>query len=164
MARYIYCPMCATELVPRPDGLMKCPACRYTNYENPIPAAACLIPYDDGIVLVKRGAEPHKGEWCLPCGFLKKGEDFTSACIREIKEETGLDIEIEDLLYLCNPSTWGSPTNQVIAHYLGSVTNGVLRADDDATEIRIFTDETRPKLCFESHQKVVDEWFDLMEG
>lgn len=160
--RYRFCPLCATPLFPRQDGLMKCPSgdCRFTDYETPISASACLVPHNNGIVLVQRGVNPFKGSWCLPCGFVKKGEDPQGACIRETFEETGLNVELEKILYICNPSTWGDETNQIIFHFLGKVTDGTLKADDDAMEVAVFTEASLPEICFESHKKVIDAWFD----
>ena len=49
-------------------------------------------------LIVKRGHEPRKGEWSLPGGMLDLGESLTDAVRREIKEETGLDVEIGPII------------------------------------------------------------------
>jgi 8-oxo-dGTP diphosphatase len=56
---------------------------------------AAVIEYPDGrILMVKRKGEPFDGYWCLAGGKLEPNETSEEACIREVKEETGLDVEI----------------------------------------------------------------------
>ena len=47
----------------------------------------------DSILLVERGRAPLKGFWSLPGGVLELGEQLGAAIVREVKEETGLDVE-----------------------------------------------------------------------
>jgi len=72
-----------------------CPACGWVNYENPIPSSAALVRNEKGeILLVKRGVEPGRGKWALPSGFIEIEETPEEACLRELKEETGLEGKI----------------------------------------------------------------------
>lgn len=58
--------------------------------------ATAIIPYSDGrILLVKRDTLPFKGYWALPGGRMEPGEAVEQTCVRETKEETGLDVTIE---------------------------------------------------------------------
>jgi 8-oxo-dGTP diphosphatase len=50
------------------------------------------------VLLVKRGEEPFKGEWALPGGFIEYGEMAEEAVVREVKEETGLDVKASKLI------------------------------------------------------------------
>ncbi len=50
------------------------------------------------VLLVRRGSEPLKGEWTIPGGMLELGEELAEGVRREIKEETGLDIEPLEVL------------------------------------------------------------------
>lgn len=50
------------------------------------------------VLLVKRRNPPNEGRWAIPGGLVELGESVQSATIREIKEETGLDVKIERLL------------------------------------------------------------------
>lgn len=57
-----------------------------------------VIVRDGKALIVKRGHEPRKGEWSLPGGMLDLGESLADAVRREVKEETGLDIELGPIL------------------------------------------------------------------
>lgn len=64
---------------------------------NPIPVVAGVIPIKaaDGsvkVLAVRRSIEPDIGTLCLPCGYMDSGEDLQDAMLREVREETGLDL------------------------------------------------------------------------
>lgn len=74
---------------------LACPACQWVCYENPLPSSAALVRNDKGeVLLVKRGHEPGRGKWALPSGFIEIDETPEKACLRELREETGLKGEI----------------------------------------------------------------------
>ena len=62
------------------------------HYQNPKPTATLICPRDDEILLVQRAFDPGRGEWGLPGGFLELGETLNQGAIRELKEETNLEI------------------------------------------------------------------------
>ena len=57
-----------------------------------------MILQGDSVVLVERGREPLKGRWSLPGGVVEAGERIEDALRREVKEETGLDVEVIELI------------------------------------------------------------------
>jgi 8-oxo-dGTP diphosphatase len=58
-----------------------------------------LVIDDEGrILIMERGTEPFKGRWVLPGGFVDPGETVEAACIREVREELGLDVRIVGLV------------------------------------------------------------------
>ena len=96
-----------------------------------------VVPWEGRIVLVRRGIEPYKGSWALPGGFVTYGEEPAAAAVREMREETGLDIVVESLVAATLVRDDPRALLVVLA-YLGRVTGGTLRAGDDAAEARAF--------------------------
>ena len=60
--------------------------------QRPVPAVGALVFRDGAVLLVKRGAEPNQDRWSLPGGALETGETVEAAVVREIREETGVDV------------------------------------------------------------------------
>ena len=65
--------------------------------ERPVLGVGALIFDGDRILLVQRGNEPYKGWWSLPGGGVETGERLEAAILREVREETGLAVEIVQL-------------------------------------------------------------------
>src|SRR3989338_11385884 len=70
----------------------------WRDFKSPLVAVDPLIVKGNKIVLIKRAIEPFKGMLEFPCGMVEYGETVERAVVREAKEETGLDVEIEDIL------------------------------------------------------------------
>lgn len=102
-------------------------------------AASAVVKDREGrVLLVQRGHEPAIGLWSLPGGSVEQGETLSQAAIREVKEETGLDI-------VTGREVWRIVVELAKnAHYdvhalEGVVTGGVLHAGDDAADARWWT-------------------------
>lgn len=105
----------------------------------PLVAVGAIIVVAGRVLLVRRGAQPLKGEWSLPGGALEIGETLSAGLIREVREETGLAVEPVELTELLDRIYRDGERvryHYVIADYLCRVTGGVLRADSDADEVR----------------------------
>ena len=91
------------------------------------------------VLLVRRGTEPLRGHWSLPGGLIEVGEALADALIREVKEETGLEVRTVELIELLDRIHREGERvryHYVIADYLCIVTGGELRASSDADEVR----------------------------
>lgn len=66
--------------------------------EFPVVGVSGVVLAGDRVLLVKRGAEPHKGLWSLPGGAVETGEGLAVACAREVAEETGIAVEVGPLV------------------------------------------------------------------
>ena len=66
--------------------------------KNPIIASSAVVKHGSEILLIKRKYPPGIGKWALPGGIVEYGETVEQAAIREVKEETNIDIKIEKLL------------------------------------------------------------------
>ena len=61
---------------------------------HPVVGVGAVVVRDGKALIIKRAHEPRKGEWSLPGGLLELGESLQDAAHREIKEETGLDVDV----------------------------------------------------------------------
>jgi 8-oxo-dGTP diphosphatase len=155
-----FCPLCATALKPADlDGRtrLRCPApdCGYIFYQNPIPAAGAVIVEDNRILMVKRAHPPKIGWWTLPAGFMEWDEHPTQTAVRELKEETGLDVRLTDFFEVYSGSD-DCRNNAILILYLAERIGGTLVAGDDASEVRFFGfDELPDRIAFESHRRAL---------
>jgi 8-oxo-dGTP diphosphatase len=111
--------------------------------EVPIVGVGAVVVYQGRVLLVQRGREPLKGKWSLPGGMLELGESLTQGVVREVQEETGLDVEAIELIELIDrihkesgPSGERVRYHYVIADYLCRVVGGTLQAASDADAVR----------------------------
>jgi 8-oxo-dGTP diphosphatase len=61
---------------------------------HPVVGVGAVVVAGNSVLLVRRAHEPLKGEWSLPGGGVELGETLEAAIMREVREETGLDIEV----------------------------------------------------------------------
>lgn len=69
-----------------------------TTTEAPVIAVGGVVVKDGKLLMIRRGNDPGKGLWSIPGGRLDRGEYIVDAVAREVKEETGLDVEVRELL------------------------------------------------------------------
>ena len=136
-----------------------CPACGFVFYFNPVVGAGALVETDGRVVLVRRGVEPKAGYWCLPAGYVEADELVEEAVVREMGEETGLEIEVDDMLGVY--SFGQEPQTGVLLLYSAHVTGGQLRAGDDAREVQTFAPDELPpdeEIAFGTHLQALRDW------
>jgi 8-oxo-dGTP diphosphatase len=66
--------------------------------ERPRVAVGAIVVRDGALLMVRRAQEPARGLWTVPGGHLEHGEHLADAVRREVAEETGLDVEVRDLM------------------------------------------------------------------
>ena len=105
--------------------------------ERPILGVGAVILDGGCVLLVKRGHEPLKGEWSLPGGAVDVGEVVEAAVVREVREETGLDVTVGPLIEVVNRITHDESDRVqyhfVILDFLCGVAGGTLVCASDAT-------------------------------
>lgn len=104
-----------------------------TSSEAPIVGVGVVLRQGDAILLVQRGNEPGKGLWAVPGGKVRSGESLQKAAIREIGEETGLEIEVGEVVWVGEHID--DTRHIVLIDFEGKVTGGELSASDDAADV-----------------------------
>jgi ADP-ribose pyrophosphatase YjhB (NUDIX family) len=133
-------------------------SCGYVFYQNPIPAAGAIIVQDNRILLVKRAHPPRIGWWCLPAGFMEWSEHPEQTAVREVREETGLEIRLTSFFQVYT-GVDDPRSNAVLLLYLAEVIGGTLRASDDALDAQYFPFDHLPgQIAFESHSRAFADY------
>lgn len=155
---YIHCPNCTSRLVlTRVEDHSRpvCPNCGFVQFRNPAPAVAVLIVSGSQFLLGKRQAGVSQGKWATPSGYIEYEEDFLTAGIREVWEETGLQIKIEAILNVA--SSFISRGNHFFSVYLlASVIGGEIRSGDDFSDAQWFEfGGPLPEMAFEEDAHMI---------
>ncbi len=128
------CPRCGASLT-HGDEQARCPA-GHVFWANPVPGAQALVERDGLLLLGRRAYDPGAGLWDLPGGFVAEDEHPLDALHRELAEETGLEIEAEELVGI-----WMQPYDGrtvLCLTWLARPVGGVEAAGDDLVELRWF--------------------------
>ena len=157
-----YCPFCGTQLASKEKGgkiRPACPNCGFVQFRNPYPGAVVLVERDGQVLLGKRAGNYGAGRWGLPMGFIEFDEDFLTGAIREVKEETGLDVEIRSILSVV--SNFLSPRLHTLAIVmLARVVGGELCAADDLEAVEWFPlSGPLPEMAFEADTHICERYY-----
>jgi len=119
---------------------------------------------DGKVLLVRRGNEPGKGKWSLPGGRIRFGERSEEAALREMREETGLEVRLRRVVDVVDVF-WRSERGELLEHFVivdfeAEVIGGELRPADDALDARWFSPEELKGLeMTESTRRFLEEHF-----
>ena len=108
--------------------------------EHPIIAVGAVIVRGDRALLVRRATEPLKDEWSVPGGVLELGEKLRAGAAREALEETGLTVEVGDVLDVFDsifPDADGrTQYHFVLIDFLCRPIAGEAKAGSDVSDLR----------------------------
>jgi 8-oxo-dGTP diphosphatase len=160
-----FCPFCAAALVRKNihgKRMKACPECGFIDFQNARPTAGAVIVNEKNeVLLARRARPPHKDMWNLPGGFLEKWEHPREGAIRELKEETGLDIEITGFLDI-HIGNYNDPEQGFFqtfnVYYAARIGKGKLKAADDTSELRYFPLDELPKMAFECDRQAIEDF------
>lgn len=130
------------------------------KYPHPAVTADCIVYSREGnklsILLIKRKNPPYKDSWAFPGGFVNIDESAEEAAVRELKEETGLEIsDIEQLKAYSNPDR--DPRERVITiAFIAESLNREVKGGDDAKEAKWFPIDNLPPLAFD-HELILKD-------
>ena len=140
-----HCPACGEKLVIQggENGDQPyCEACDRTIWQQPIPCTDTAVVDGNQVLLIKRDNPPHVGKWALPGGIIDIDELPEEAAARELKEETGVDVDPNDLVYLGSYNIAVSEGWQNIGLTYGvskTKTQGEPASSSDAQQARFWT-------------------------
>ncbi|MDQ2902774.1 MAG: NUDIX domain-containing protein [Ktedonobacteraceae bacterium] len=150
-ATYRYCPSCAASLVEKQVGQVMhsvCPACGFILFLEPKLVTVVVVQHNGRILLGRRNIEPGMGQWSFFGGYVDRGEQVEAAALREVKEETNLDVRLDGLIGLYSAA--GRP--HVLVAYRASVLNNDISAlalqPEEVSELAFFAPDEMPELAF----------------
>ena len=155
---FTYCPKCAAKLEPKTilgEEHEVCPACGWTHYEDPKVACLALLVESGRVLLVQRTVLPFSGKWSVPAGFVNAFELPEDAVVREVLEETGLDVRVVRLVTVLSGREHPRGAD-ILLVYLVERVGGELHAGDDAGDAAWFALTALPPLAFDSTRKILE--------
>lgn len=128
------------------------------KYRNPALTVDTIIIKDSQIVLIKRLNDPHKNSWTLPGEFIEYNEKVEIAAVREAKEETGLDVKLNQLVGVYSDPSRDPRGHTVSVVYTAEIVNGELNSGSDAKDAKFIDIDTLDdiSLAFDHNEILTD--------
>ncbi len=141
-----FCPDCGSQLEihmheNRPRDF--CPQCQRIHYQHLKVGAGAIIEQDGRLLLLQRTGPPFAGHWNLPAGYSEADESPYQTVVREVAEEIGLQVEVQQLvdLYFYHDDPRG---NGILLVFKCNIIGGQHTTSDEAQAFRYFTREKLP--------------------
>lgn len=132
----------------------QCTACGHITYRNPAVGVAVVLLDGSTILLGRRSGGRYGGRWCIPCGYVEWDEDIRAAARREMREETGLEVGLGEVVAV--HSNFHDRAKQTVGVWFrGRIIGGTLRAGDDLDQLAYFPLDAPPLLAFPTDAQVV---------
>jgi ADP-ribose pyrophosphatase YjhB (NUDIX family) len=133
-----------------------CCECGFVFYQGPSLVAAAIFELDGGVVLVQRAIEPGYGKWTFPGGFVERGERAEAAAEREVLEESGIEIEVTNIVGFY---TYEGRVS-AIAVFTGQVTGGEPTPLDETMAVATFSRCSLPwqEMAFPSTEHALKDY------
>jgi ADP-ribose pyrophosphatase YjhB (NUDIX family) len=123
-----------------------------------------VVIKDGKILMIKRAFEPGAGKWSIPGGLVEVGEKLSEACEREIEEETGLEVEVLELINVFDMIDKDEKGNvafhYVLVDFLVKPVGGVEKMSAEATDMKWVThQEAKTMDLTRTARKAIEELF-----
>ena len=155
-----YCTRCGSpvamrELFGRPRP--QCPACRLIHFREPKTATGVLVTENGRVLLARRAHNPGRGLWYIPSGYADWDERIDAAAVREVAEETGLEVVIDGLFGVFPFGDAESGCGTFVL-YRGQMVGGTLQPDAEVEALAYFGPDELPPLAFETSRAALERW------
>jgi ADP-ribose pyrophosphatase YjhB (NUDIX family) len=120
-------------------------------------AADCVIVRDNKVLLQKRSFGMWKGYWCLVGGKVDIGETIIHAAVREVKEESGLDVSNIQVLGIYDGKDRDAEQNCVAVGFLCEANDAEPVMSAEATEMRFFPFTGLPEKIAFDHRLIIED-------
>ena len=157
--RHAHCSYCGHPFAADQSWPRRCSGCTNVTYINPLPVAVVLVPVDAGLLVIRRAIAPAIGQLALPGGFLELHETWQQGCVRELREETGLDVDADEirLFRVLSAASQGLVLVFGLAPACRVGDLPPFRANDEASEMVVLPGPQA--LAFPLHTLVVADYF-----
>lgn len=130
------------------------------KYPRPAVTADCVVmttEQEPRVLLIQRGGDPYKGRWAIPGGFLNMDETTEQCAIRELEEETGLQIDQVHQIGAYSKVDRDPRGRTISVAYLALVNQPLdVSGQDDAAEAKWFSVNALPPLAFDHEEIMAD--------
>ncbi len=156
-----YCSVCGARLEPKHlEGRDRafCAQCRRVSYRHLKVGAGAIIEREGAILLFQRAHAPFQGDWNLPAGYVEHDEHPAQTVVREVYEETGLHVQVNQLdnIYLFTDDPRG---NGLLIVYSCHILRGDLTASPEGGNLMFFSRHELPNtLAGGGHNQAILAW------
>ncbi len=132
-----------------------------SDHRNPIPTVDVILQKGSEILLVKRKNKPFMDHLALPGGFVNQGENVENAAIREVMEETSLQIEPIEILGVYSDPKRDPRRHILTVVFIGIILEGIPNPKDDSSEIEwIQLDDIQKKDLAFDHKQILSDYIE----
>ena len=129
---------------------------------KPVAASDSVVIKGNKILLVKRVHEPYAGWWTLPGGIMDLGETIEQTAIREVKEETGIDVKIVSLVGIYSGTKRDPRGTTVDVVYMMKFVRMSGKPDSESSEVKFFPFNKLPKNIGFDHRQIIKDALKLL--
>ncbi len=160
-----FCPRCATVLTTQMEAgrqRQACPACGYIVYRNPVPVALVLVEREGKLLLLLRRHAPLANYWAPPAGYVEIDESLEEGAAREVREETGLQVSVNQLSKVYSRANVGV----FLIAFRASLIGGKLTpAEDEVLQIKWFAPQEIPRQSPPTNGTLMDTvFYEVLQG